>query len=59
MAAPYPFYGVPTTTPGAAPFTPPMTPEQEFDFLKNQAQAMKGQLEQIETRMRELETKEK
>jgi prefoldin subunit 5 len=36
-----------------------MTKEQELDFLKNQAQAVKGQLEQIEARMRELETKEK
>ena len=56
-AAPYPFYGAPATTPGATPFAPQMTPEQELDFLKNQAQAMKGQLEQIESRMRELETK--
>ena len=53
--APYPFYGAPTSAPGATPFTPQMTPEQELDFLKNQAQAMRGQLEQIETRMRELE----
>jgi len=56
-AAPYPYYGTPTTAPMATPFTPQMTPEQELDFLKNQAQTMKGQLEQIETRMRELETK--
>ena len=56
-AVPYPFYGAPATTLGATPFAPQMTPEQELDFLKNQAQAMRGQLEQIETRMRELETK--
>ena len=61
---PYPFYPGATmeTVPGAPPtsgaFAPQMTPEQEFDFLRNQAQAMKGQLEQIEARMRELETKE-
>jgi len=36
-----------------------MTPEQELDFLKNQAQAMRGQLEQIEARTRDLETKGK
>ena len=47
-----PFYG-------EAPLAPQMTPEQELDFLRNQAQAAKEQLEQIEARMRELETKEK
>ena len=56
---PYPFYGAPAAAPGVAPFAPGMTKEQELDFLKNQAQAVKGQLEQIEARMRELETKEK
>jgi len=50
---PYPSYGgVPTTAPS-------MTPEQEFDLLKNQAQAIREQLEQIETRMRDLEAKER
>jgi len=57
--APYPFYGAPATAPGAPPFTPGMTKEQELDFLRNQAQAVKGQLEQIEARMRELATREK
>ena len=59
--AAYPSYeGAPTgTVPGAAPFAPQMTREQELDFLKNQTDMMKGQLEQIETRMRELEAKEK
>lgn len=55
--APYPFYGAPATAPVATPFAPGMTREQELDFLRNQAQAVKGQLEQIEARMRELETK--
>jgi hypothetical protein len=36
-----------------------MTPAQELDFLRNQAQVAKGQLEQIEARIRELEVKEK
>jgi len=36
-----------------------MTPAQELDFLRDQAQIAKGQLEQIEARMRELEVKEK
>lgn len=44
---------------GITPFAPQMTPEQELDFLRNQAQTIKRQLEQIEVRMRELETKEK
>jgi len=50
----YPYYGAGPATPGAVPFVPPMTREQELDFLKNQAQAMRGQLEQIEVRIREL-----
>ena len=33
-----------------------MTREQELDFLKSQAQAIKEQLEHIEARVRELET---
>jgi len=45
-------------TPGPAPFAPQIPPEQELDFLKNQAEAIKGQLEQIGTRMRELESEE-
>ena len=50
-----PFYGVPTSAPGGTPFAPQMTREQELGLLKSQAQAMRGQLEQIESRMRELE----
>ena len=52
-----PAYGG-AATPGAMPFAPQMTRELELDFLKNQAQAIKGQLEQIEARMRDLGTKE-
>jgi hypothetical protein len=50
------FYGQPAA-PGYAPFTPP-TREEELDYLKNQAEAIKGQLEQIESRMRDLEAGE-
>jgi len=50
----YPFYGAPAAAPGATPFAPPMTREQELDFLKNQAQGMRGQLEQIEARIQQL-----
>ena len=64
--APYPFSGAAATgampgappAPGAAPFAPQMTREQELDFFKSQAEAIKGQLEQIESRMRDLETEE-
>jgi len=52
--ASYPFYGAPTSVPGTIPFAPQMTREQELDFLKNQAQAMRGQLEQIEARVQQL-----
>jgi len=41
---------------GNTPFTPQVTPEQELDFLRNQAEAIGEQLEQIETRMRDLES---
>ena len=55
--APYPFYGAPATAPGPLPFAPQVTPEQELDLLKKQAGMIKGQLEQIEARVRELEGK--
>ena len=40
--------------PGANPYAPQMTREQELDFLKNQAETINGQLEQIDARIREL-----
>lgn len=63
---PYPAYGAPRSMAysGPAPaseamsFAPQMTKEQEFDFLKNQADAIKGQLEQIEARVHDLESEE-
>jgi len=42
--------------PGAYPYAPQMTREQELDFLRDQAEAVKEQLEQIDTRIKELET---
>jgi len=54
----YPPYSAASPTFGSAPFAPQVTPEQELDFLKNQSEAIKGQLEQIEARMREMETEE-
>ena len=58
--APYLAYGgAPTgAMPGVSSFAPQVTPEQELNFLKKQADMAKGQLEQIETRIRDLETKE-
>jgi hypothetical protein len=41
---------------GADPYAPQMTREQELDFLKSQAEAIKGQLEQIDARINELKT---
>jgi len=43
---------------GAAPFVPQMSKEQGLAFLKDQAGAIKEQLEQIEARVRELESEE-
>ena len=41
---------------GADPYAPQMTREQELDFLRSQAETIKGQLEQIGSRIKELET---
>jgi prefoldin subunit 5 len=49
-----PYYGA---TAGY-PFAPQMTREHELDFLRSQAEAIRGQLEQIDARMKELETEE-
>ena len=57
---PYPAYGAPAVpaAPGVTPFAPQMTQEQELDFLKSQAQAVKGQLGEIDARISELEAGE-
>jgi len=52
-AMPYGYAGAPM---GADPYAPQMTREQELDFLRGQAEAIKGQLEQIDARIKELET---
>jgi len=41
--------------PGAGPYAPKMSREQELDFLRNQAQGLKNQLEKIGNRLKELE----
>ena len=50
MAPPY--------APGPAPYPPQMPREQELDFLKEEANAIRRQLEEIEARIKELEAKE-
>ena len=38
-----------------SPFIPPITPEQEIGFLRDQAQVLKEQLDQIDARIKELD----
>jgi len=52
-AMPYGYAGAPM---GAEPYAPQMTRKQELDFLRSQAEAIKGQLEQVDARIKELET---
>ena len=52
---PYPYAGMPAAY-GPTPFAPQMSREQELDFLRNQAEAIKEQLEQVESRIRDLES---
>ncbi len=52
-AMPYGYAGAPT---GADPYGTQMTREQELDFLRNEAQAIKEELDQIDARIKELET---
>ena len=51
----YPFYSGAPYAPGYAPFTPKMTKEEELNYLRDQAEAVKEQLDQIESRMHDLE----
>ncbi len=46
-------------TPGMAPFAPQVSPEQELSFLKDQASALKNQIDQINSRIKELGKLEK
>jgi hypothetical protein len=50
---PYGYAGGPM---GADPYAPQMTREQELDFLRNQAEAIKEELDQIDARIKDLET---
>lgn len=53
-------YGYPYYSPSVfSPFTPRMTREREVEFLKNEAQAMRDELKELETRMGQLSTDKK
>jgi len=52
----YPYYGAPASV---IPSASPMTREQELDLLKDQAQTLKDQLGQIESRIEQLGSKDK
>ena len=52
----YPYYGALTN---AVPFATSMTREQELDLLKSQAQAVKSQLAQIESKIEQLGNEDK
>ena len=47
--------GIPSAT-RYAPYAPRMTREEELNYMKDQAEAIKGQLDEIESRMHDLET---
>jgi hypothetical protein len=51
----YAFLRVPYPYIRAESYAPQITREQELDFLRNQAEAIKRQLEQIDARIKELE----
>jgi len=44
--------------PWATPYEQTMTREQEINFIKREAEAVKGKLEQLETRIIEIEAEE-
>jgi hypothetical protein len=54
---PYPYYGA-QSAPAYTPFSAPMSKEEELSYLKEQAEAVKGELEQIESRVRDLESED-
>jgi hypothetical protein len=55
---PPPFYSGMPATPGYVPYSSRMTREEELNYMKDQAEAIKGQLEEIESRVHDLEAEE-
>jgi len=54
-AMPYGYAEAPVgAVPGAEPYAPQMTREQELHFLKSQAEALEGELDVIRKRLEEL-----
>ena len=53
-----PFYPGATAAPGYTPYPSSMTRDEELNYLKDEAEAIKGQLEEIDSRMRDLEAEE-
>lgn len=52
-------YAYPYRVHGIAPFAPPITREQEMEFLKNEAQAMREELKELETEIVKLSAEKK
>jgi hypothetical protein len=50
----YPYYATGSFVPGAVPYASQMSREQELGFLKQQAEAIRSQLKEIEGRIQEL-----
>ena len=50
----YPYYGPGPFVQSAAPFAPQMSREQELDFLKSEAEALRGGLKELEARIGQL-----
>ncbi len=44
---------------GTTPYPPQMSPKQEVDFLREETNAIKAQLDEIEARIKELEKEQK
>jgi hypothetical protein len=53
---PQPFYAGTPSASGYAPYPPGMTKEEELNYMKDRAEAIKKELGDIESRMRDLET---
>ena len=55
----YRYYGPGSSFPGIAPFAPHISREQEIDFLKSEAEALKEHLKELESRIGQLSTEKK
>jgi len=53
--SPYPYYR-PQSAPAYTSFTSPMSKEEELSYMKDQAETIKAELEQIEARVIDLES---